>query len=204
MNILAIGAHPDDIEFGCGGTLIRLADEGHKVYLLVMSEGITESEQKIRKQEQLESAEIMKAEELFFGGYQDTSIKADKQLVMFIESILNKIKPEMIFANYFDDTHQDHRHLAKGVLSATRYIKNVLFYEGPTTQNFNPTLFEEIEDYQERKILCLNAHNSQVTKTNIKDLSIIELSGSCAIFRGIQARVKCAEGFVPLRFFLSI
>lgn len=39
MNILAIGAHPDDIEIGCGGTLIKYADRGHKVYSLVMTGG---------------------------------------------------------------------------------------------------------------------------------------------------------------------
>ena len=39
MNILAIGAHPDDIEFGCGGTLLKYSEKGHKVYILVMSKG---------------------------------------------------------------------------------------------------------------------------------------------------------------------
>ena len=39
MNILAIGAHPDDIEFGCGGTLLKYSENGHKVYMLVLSKG---------------------------------------------------------------------------------------------------------------------------------------------------------------------
>ncbi len=203
MNILAIGAHPDDIEFGCGGTLIKSIDEGHNVYLLVMSDEATENEKTIRRKEQMDSAEIMKVDDVFFGGFKDTSIRVNKQIIMFVEDILMKVKPELIFVHYFDDTHQDHRNLAKSVQSATRYIKNVLFYEGPTSQNFNPTVFEDIDSFQQQKIECLEAHSSQITKTNIEDLSIVEIAKASLVFRGIQARVKCAEGFVPLRVFLN-
>lgn len=205
MNILAIGAHPDDIEIGCGGTLINFCSKGHKIYLLLMTDGIVGGgTSDLRKSEQMESAKIMDVEDVFFGGFQDTILDVDKQTISFVEDILNKIKPDLIFVNYHDDTHQDHRNLTKGVLSATRYIKNVMFYEVPTTQNFSPTVFTDIESSLEQKIACLNAHKSQVTKTNIEGLSIIEIARSSSVFRGIQGRVRCAEGFVPLRFFLSI
>lgn len=204
MNILAIGAHPDDIEIGCAGTLINYISKGDKIYLLVLTDGMAEGENSgLRKMEQIESSRIMDAEDIFFGGFTDTFLRADKEMIAFVEDILKKIKPSLIFVNYHDDTHQDHRNLAQGVLSATRYIKNVLFYEVPTTQNFSPTVFADIESSLERKMTCLNAHKSQVTKTNIEGLSIIEIARSSSIFRGIQARVRCAEGFVPLRFFLG-
>jgi LmbE family N-acetylglucosaminyl deacetylase len=89
-------------------------------------------------------------------------------------------------------------------MSATRYIRNVLFYEGPTTQNFNPQVYVDIADTLEAKLGALRAHRSQVMKTNIEDLSIIEVARSSANFRGIQGRVKYAEAFHSLRLFINI
>jgi LmbE family N-acetylglucosaminyl deacetylase len=89
-------------------------------------------------------------------------------------------------------------------MSATRYIRNVLFYEGPTTQNFNPQVYVDIADTLDAKLDALRAHRSQVMKTNIEDLSIIEVARSSANFRGIQGRVKYAEAFHSLRLFINI
>ena len=89
-------------------------------------------------------------------------------------------------------------------MTATRYTKNVLFYEGPTTQNFSPTVFVDIDSVLERKTEALLAHKSQVEKTNIEGLTLIDMIRSSAHFRGIQGRVKNAEGFVPLRLFINI
>ena len=69
-------------------------------------------------------------------------------------------------------------------------MPNFLFYEGPTTVNFTPNCFTDIENVLEKKLGCLKAHASQVAKTNIEDQTILELALSCANFRGIQARVK--------------
>jgi LmbE family N-acetylglucosaminyl deacetylase len=56
MNVLAIGSHPDDIEFGCGGTLHKLAARGHKVYLMVLTSGNAGGNFSIRKKEQMKAA----------------------------------------------------------------------------------------------------------------------------------------------------
>ena len=128
----------------------------------------------------------------------------DKELIARIEEVIKVVIPEIIFVHYFDDTHQDHRTLSQATTSATRYIKNVLFYEVPTTQNFAPTVFIDIDDALEEKIACLEAHFSQVTKTNIEGLTIVDIARAAAHFRGIQSRVKNAEGFVPLRVFLTM
>ena len=89
-------------------------------------------------------------------------------------------------------------------MSATRYVRNVLFFEVPTTQNFNPQVFVDISDTLEQKFKVLEAHASQVMKTNIEDMYIIELAQASATFRGIQGRVKFAEAFAPLRLFINI
>ena len=204
VSILAIGAHPDDIEFGCGGSLIKYSQRGHRLFLLVMTGGGSGASSETRMVEQAAARQVLGAEEIFWGGYQDTHLGVDAEMIKKIESVIASVKPEFIFCHFPDDTHQDHRHLAQAVMSATRYIRNVLFYEGPTTQNFDPQVYVDVADTLEVKLEALRAHRSQVMKTNIEDLSIIEVARSCANFRGIQGRVKYAEAFHALRLFINI
>jgi len=204
MNILAIGAHPDDIEFGCGGTLAAYAEAGHFISLFVATRGEYGGDPEVRQREQEESARIIGAQEVFWGGHSDTEIPLNRDLIIALEKVIKQVRPEMIFVNYFDDTHQDHRNLAQGTLSATRYIPNFLFFEVPTTQNFTPNCYVNILRVLGKKLACLEAHRSQITKTNIEDLTILESAVSCANFRGIQGRVKYAEAFQTVRFFLPI
>lgn len=204
VSILAIGSHPDDIEFGCGGTLAKYARKGHRLFLLVLTPGERGAAAEVRVGEQDAAARHLGVEEVFWGGFQDTSLIVSVELIRRIESVIAAVQPEFIFCHFPDDTHQDHRHLAQAVLSATRYIRNVLFYEGPTTQNFNPQVYVDISDTLAAKLEALEAHRSQVMKTNIENLSILEMARSFANFRGSQGRVKYAEAFHAQRLFINI
>jgi LmbE family N-acetylglucosaminyl deacetylase len=204
MNILALGAHPDDIEIGCGGTLIKYARAGHRVHLMVLTDGARGGESEIRRGEQLASSRILGAREVFWGGYQDTEVPVSRQAIQQIEDVVKKVDPAFIFVNYPDDTHQDHRHLATCTVTATRYTRNVLFYETPTTQDFSPTVYVDVDGVMEDKVRTLEAHASQVEKTNVEGLSIIEVARASAHFRGVQGRVRSAEAFVPLRLFINV
>lgn len=204
MNILAIGAHPDDIEAGCAGSLAKFAQQGHNVFLLVMTEGGKGGPRAVRRREQLQAAKVIKARKVIWGGYQDTLLSPHlNEMVQDIEAVLKEITPDLIFVHHEDDTHQDHRALAKATVSATRYVRNVLFYEGPTTQNFFPSVYVDIRETMETKLASLLAHRSQVQKTNIEGLAITDIVRSTAVFRGIQGRVQLAEAFVALRLFLN-
>ncbi|MBI4845544.1 MAG: PIG-L family deacetylase [Candidatus Omnitrophica bacterium] len=204
MNILAIGAHPDDIEIGCGGTLIKYANAGHNVYLCVLCYGEVGADPQIRKKEQEESAKTMKAKEVFWGKFRDTHISEDRELITFIEHVIKKVEPHVVFINYFNDVHQDHRAAAKTSLSATRYIKEVLYYEVPTTRDFQPEIFVDIGDVINEKLELLKHHESQIDRTRVEGLSILEIAQSCANFRGFQGRVKYAEGFSAVRILKEI
>jgi len=204
MNILAIGAHPDDIEFGCAGALIRSAESGHTVFLFVVTDGSFGGNSAVRIREQGEAAKYLGAKELFWGQLKDTELEDNRQLILKIEEIINLVNPDTVFLNFPEDVHQDHRALARAGVSATRYIKEVLFYEVPTTQHFEPDIFVDIEKVLNKKLQLLQLHASQVDKTRVQNLTIIESAQSCANFRGFQGRVKYAEGFKALRLLRDI
>ena len=204
MNILAIGAHPDDIEFGCGGTLLKYSRGGHNVFLLVLTGGSFGGEPSIRMKEQEDVANLMKTKGLFWGGFKDTELVDNRELISKIEDVMDKVKPHIVFLNYCDDVHQDHRAASHAGISATRYIEEVLYYEVPTTQNFEPDIFVNIQDILDEKMELLKIHASQVDKTRVENLTILESAESCATFRGFQGRVKYAEGFKALRILRDI
>lgn len=204
MNILAIGAHPDDIEYGCYGTLLKYVEKGHNVYLLVLSEGEEGGKAAVRRREQEEAAKFLHVRKLFWGGLKDTEIPTNKKTILTIEKVIKEVNPDEVYVNYFDDTHQDHRTLAHCGISATRYIKKVLLFEDYTTCNFEPDIFVDIEDVLEKKIKSLKIHHSQITKSYPTNLDIIESARAIANFRGFQGKVKYAEGFKSLRFLKDI
>jgi LmbE family N-acetylglucosaminyl deacetylase len=204
VNILAIGAHPDDIEFGCGGTLIKYAGKGARIHLLVMTDGSRGGDARTRRSEQMRAAKVLGARQVHWGGYRDTLLPTVRHLIDRMERVLRRVRPDFIFVNYPEDTHQDHRQVARAAVSATRYTRNVLFYEGPTTVNFTPTVFIDVAAEFRRKIACLETHHSQVSKTRIEGMAICEIAEASAHFRGVQARVRWAEGFAPLRLFINV
>jgi len=203
MKILAIGSHPDDIEFGCGGTLLKFSkEENAEIFYLIMTKGDKGGSAEVREKEQLKASEILGVKEIFWGGYEDTKVPVNTETIQNIEKVIKRVSPDIIFVFYSDDVHQDHKNTSMAVVTAARYVKNILFYEVPTTQNFNPNIFVDIGDVLDSKIKLLEAHKSQVFATRVADLSILESARATAYFRGYQGRVKFAEGFVSLRFSL--
>lgn len=204
MNILAIGAHPDDIEIGCAGTVMKFKEKGCGLYHMVVTCGL-DGDDEVRRQEQERAAKITGADDLFWGRFKDTRLGVNiRKLIDSIENVMKKMKPDFIFVNYPKDTHQDHRYLAEATISAARNTRNILFYEVPTSIDFNPNVFVDISQFMERKIEALTAHASQIDKTNIEGLSILEIAKAAAFFRGVQGRTKYAEGFCSLRLFINI
>jgi LmbE family N-acetylglucosaminyl deacetylase len=204
MKILAIGPHPDDIEIGCGGTLIKLARAGHEVYEAVFTKGSVGGDPAVRWKEQQAAARFIKARQVFWLGYKDTRVPVDQQSIDVLDQLLRELKPDIVFANHAADTHQDHRAVSAIVLSATRNLKNVLFYEVPTTAEFQPDVFVEISEVLEAKYQVLRLHKSQLNKPNVAVHSILDCARTMAHFRGFQGRVKAAEGFKAHRFLFEI
>ena len=202
MKILAIGAHPDDLEYGCGGTLIKHAQRGDEVFLLVVTDGAAGGDPGTRRAEQLEAAKIIGASDVFFAEEADTEFECHRASIMKIEEVVRRVVPDTVYTHFGEDTHQDHRQIARAVVPAARSVGNLLFFEGLSSQQFLPAVFVDIGDVIHQKLAALEAHASQVRRTNIQAMTIVDIAQSAAHFRGIQGRVTYAEGFVPLRHFI--
>jgi len=197
--ILALAPHPDYVEIGCGGTLAVYAERGAEVHLFVATEGGKGGDVEIRRAEQEAAAEILGIKSVHWGGFEDSELPSERALIRAIEDAVAEARPVIVLVNHHQDTHQDHRALARAAHSATRYVPNVLAYETPTSCNFEPTVFMDIAVMLGQKTEALRAHASQVEKTNIQGLNIVDIALATAHFRGLQGRLNSAEGFVPIR-----
>ncbi len=204
MNILAIGAHPDDIEYGCGGTLLKMAaQKKSSIFFFVATHGEFGGETEVRIKEQEKAAAMLGVKEIYWGGFMDTKLTVDRELIGKIEGAIKECDPQVILVNYPDDTHQDHRYLAESTVVASRYRRKVLFYEDYTSSNYEPHLFVDIGDVLEDKVKLLKCHRSQVEREYPTSLDMVESTRAVANFRGFQAKVKYAEGFGALRYLLD-
>ena len=106
---------------------------------------------------------------------------------MRIEEVINTVDADTVYTHWGEDTHQDHRAIARAVVPAARRVQNLLYFEGLSSQDFNPTVFVNIGKVLNQKLGALEAHASQIEKTNIEHLNIVDISRSAAHFCGIQA-----------------
>lgn len=197
MKILAVGAHPDDVELGCGAALIAHRARGDEVALLVLTNGESGPQAgSSRIEEQREAARILGAA-LHWGGFQDGAVPDGRASVAVIERVLRETGADMLYTHVPRDTHQDHRATGAASLAAARGTSRVLMYETPSTRSFAPTVFIDAAPHLEGKLAALRAHMSQVLKNRMVDLEAVEAQ---ARYRGFQARLRHAEGFETDRF----
>jgi LmbE family N-acetylglucosaminyl deacetylase len=201
INVLAVGAHPDDVEAGCAGTLALHTSKGDRVYLLVLTRGEVSGDPQVKENACKKSAELLGATDLFFGGFKDTMVPAGTETIRAIERVVDRVKPDIVYTTSFKDIHQDHRNTSYATLSAARNCKRILLYETPNTlKEFSPQLFTDIgRTFKlKKKVLHLFAHESK--RFELAATAI----GGLALFRGFQAGVRFAEAFEVGRFVLEV
>ena len=200
-SVLAIGCHPDDIELGCAGALLKHRSCGQRTSMLVMTGGQRSRtfSGDIRRKEQEAAASILGAE-LFWGGFNDTEIDPGRATIDVIEDVMEQVNPDVVYVHAPDDSHQDHRAIAVATVSAARRTSRILFYQTPSTTHFEPTIFIDAEENLERKIAALECHASQVEAGSFH----VDAVRASARYWGAFARVSFAEAFTPVRFVWDI
>jgi LmbE family N-acetylglucosaminyl deacetylase len=219
MRVLAIGAHPDDVEFGCGGTLPLFKKNGHQVNVLVLTRGEASGDPVVRENESKFAAATLGVDRLTFGGLPDTRITDGIETINMIEDAIDTVAPDFVFTHSSKDSHQDHRNTHLASLSAARSVKRVLLYESPAAlKEFYPHVFIDVTSTMKIKLKAIEAFNSQNGKAYMKghtrpDDPCYECTNygkasnaiaGLARFRGFQAGVGLAEAFEVARYVLDV
>jgi LmbE family N-acetylglucosaminyl deacetylase len=195
MRILAIGAHPDDLELGAGGTIARNVKNNHDVRFLILTFGETGGGRpEVRRKEAIESAALLGVRQVLFAGIPDRNVSEGIETIDKIEEVVNAFKPDRVLTHSLSDRHQDHRNASKATFSAARKVNDILCYESPLTgpyPSFSPQAFCDITGFFELKKKAIDCFRSQRSKEALKAVALEGL----ARFRGFQAGVMYAEAF---------
>ncbi|MGD0646232.1 MAG: PIG-L deacetylase family protein [Candidatus Bathyarchaeia archaeon] len=199
--VVAIGAHPDDVEGGCFGTLAKYKKAGNDIVIMLLTKGGRGGDKLVRESEASEAASVINAK-LIVGDFEDGMVRDDSETVQWIEKQLKRVKADKVFFMCVNDNHQDHRNVGRAAIAASRDINNVLMYETSSTTEFNPQMFVDIGDTLKDKILALSKHES-VQKSGY---SAGEVVTNLAKYRAYQLRQygKVVEAFQVVRWSLNI
>lgn len=195
MNILAIGAHPDDIELGCSGLLIKAAKNGHSVYLYNLTQGEKAGNPYQRIEEVRRSARYIGAKAVYIDKFPDTQLSLTSDIINHIESCITLCKPDLVITHPMTDTHHDHRVVAEASIEAGRNVSNILSYEMPLTKGFDPHIYYDISDSMDAKLELLSLFQSQSHKMFIESKAIRGLAQYRALQSRLSSDVSYAESF---------
>jgi N-acetylglucosamine malate deacetylase 1 len=225
MRVLAVGAHPDDLEILCGGTLARYARDGHEVVMCHATRGdrgtleyTSEEISRIRADEAKEAAEIAGAQHVSLelsDGEVNAADPAQRRLVV---DLVREARPDVIITHSTGDYMPDHNEISTLVFNAsfvsslplfesTRPYHSVVaplyFMETVGGADFSPTEFVDVTETFETKVRMLEAHASQLRWLKEHDgVDIVDLMRMATAHRGFQCGVPYAEGFAACTVWL--
>ncbi|MEK3853372.1 bacillithiol biosynthesis deacetylase BshB1 [Cytobacillus sp. FSL H8-0458] len=216
LDILAFGAHADDVEIGMGGTLAKFASIGKKIGIcdLTRAELSSNGTIEIRKDEALKAAGILGVSVRETLNLPDRGLFYNQEYIRKIAEMIRKYRPALVFAPYMEDRHPDHGHCARLVEEAVfsagirKYeaggnfaphkVKSLHFY---MINGFHkPDFLIDISSFMDKKIAGLESYQSQFTRspgsfdTPLVNGYIETVAARESLF-GKQAGVQYAEGF---------
>jgi len=222
LDILAFGAHPDDVELGCGGTLLAAVAEGKKIGIIDLTQGELGTRGTVadRLKEALLAGEIIGAAVRENMCMKDGFFVNDQAHQMMIVEVIRKYQPDIVLCNAPEDRHPDHGKAAKLVADAaflSGLVKIQTTHNGvaqaawrPTqlfhyiqSRNLQPSFVVDISEQMDQKMAAILAHASQFYNPNsnepntfISSDSFLEFIKGRAKEFGQQVGVQYAEGFI--------
>lgn len=194
--VLVIGAHPDDAETCCGGTMLLMRQAGYEVVSVYLTRG---KAAEIRTQEAINACKLMDARPVFMTQKDgSTEVNAERYKEMY--DIIEQENPDMVFTHWPVDLHRDHGVCANLVIETWKRLKykfDLYFFEpetGQQAQLFSPTDYVDISDVADKKREVCDCHVSQ----NIANV-YAKWHDAMERFRGAEFHCKRAEAFIHLR-----
>jgi N-acetylglucosamine malate deacetylase 1 len=224
MNILAIGAHPDDVEEGCAGTLAKFAGQGHKIFMATATNGnvgsTTHSKDeiaRIRKAEAARSAALIGAEYICLDYDDEMFFESREARLKFID-LVRYCQADLVLTHYYRDYLPDHELTSKIINDIAvmipvdhietphppyKKIPQIYYYEPALGIGFLPTEYVDITNQMDQKLAMLSCHESQIQwlKDNLQDKKdnapgLTRMATITAQYRGMQCGVDYAEAFI--------
>jgi len=201
--VVITGAHPDDPETGCGGTVLSLREQGYDIVLYYLTRGEagingkTHQEASYTRVKEAENAcHILGAKARFFGQIDGETIVNNEWYKNVFMAIMRE-DPDLIITHWPIDAHKDHR--ACSILTYNAWLRvdrkpAFYYYEvmsGEQTQNFHPTDYSDITSFAETKRKACDMHESQYVNDWYDNTH-----GKMELFRGIEKGCERAEAFV--------
>ena len=227
MRVLAIGAHPDDIEIACSGTLAKCVKRGDTVIVCHASSGnlghviIPPDELTVMRHEEAVKAGKMAGIEVIAGGFDDLEIyEGNKEARDKMVDVIRYADPDVIITHDPDDYMPDHVSVSKLVFDAsftatlpnyhtantTNAVKLVPIYYMDTLAGvgFNPTEYVDVTEYIDLKLQMLECHESQIVWMRDHDgIDFPDMVRTCSRYRGYQCGADYAEGFRQCQVYLK-
>jgi LmbE family N-acetylglucosaminyl deacetylase len=207
MNILAIGAHFDDVELGCGGALAKHAAEGDNVFVYVptVSGFANLQNEEIRsndtaRAEAFDAMRILGIKDLFCGDFKTLALEFNDELNIEIIKIVESMKIEKVYTHWIGDIHHDHLAVARASLHSCRHVPRMLMYRSNwyhSTTNFNGNFYIDITKYWDLKEKAIRAHASEMQRTGAKWISFFKNEAANA---GQRIGVKMAEVYEVVKW----
>lgn len=202
MNVLAIGAHFDDVELGCGGTLARHVQAGDSVYVYVATKSgygnpnaETVRSNEVALAEGRAAMDILGVTGLVCGDFNTFEVEFADPLNIAILRIVEERKIDRVYTHWIDDVHHDHQAVAKATLHTCRHVPNVLMYRSnwyDSGASFLANFYVDISDYWGVKEKAIVAHASEVNRSDRKWISYFRNEAENA---GLRVGVRYAEAF---------
>ena len=195
-NVIAIGAHPDDVETGCFGVLLRHLEAGDNVTVLVTTKGGYSDRPWETITEEYENAEKVLGVKYVVLNHPIANYEFNRATVHELDSILEKKNIDTVYCTWYGDCHQDHQHVFKNALSASRKnnVKSLYCYElgiyfARTNLTFNPQLFVDISKQINKKMEAIKCYKSYFTAEDAEKVKLLSR------LRGNSIGVTHAEAF---------
>ena len=206
MRTLAIGAHFDDVELGCGGSLLAWKDQGHAITVFVASrsgyrdpQGTVIRPDATARAEGIAAANYMGAE-LIEGDFATFELEFAEPLNCKLMDVLHSVQPDMVLTHWSGDVHHDHRALALASLHCCRRVPRLLMYCSnwyESEQRFDPRFFVDISATLGKKIELVEIYRSENGRTGGLWLDYLRAN---ARMMGLKTGVQYAEGFEVVKW----